>query len=65
MVDHCADSAHLWRYSAREMTRAANVLMLMRSMGEMSCPMLVLAASMMACAVSSSPVFTVSRRFWA
>ncbi len=47
--------AHLWRYSAREMTRAAKVLMLIKSMGEMSCPMLVFAASMIACAVSSSP----------
>ena len=43
------------RYSARLMTRRAKVSMLIRSMGEMSCPIDVFAASSTSRALSSSP----------
>ena len=48
------------RYSASEMTRRANVSMLIMSIGLMSWPMDVLAASRISRARSSSPVISVS-----
>ena len=48
------------RYSASEMTRRANVSMLIMSIGLMSWPMDVLAASRISRARSSSPVTSVS-----